>query len=381
MNYYTSVHLDEYSAPAQHVRGFCVAWAAAGHHYSLIRPEANLFSTRQLEWAKGDEVPYWFPKIRGGWRIFEHLVSRRISQANDHDEVAYFRFTPSLKIAAALEHRVLGPLKVLELNGSEVIDGTAFVSFAQAMDLVLVDSKEMRERVVCAIRDGSPHVALHYNSATDVQTFRPMDKADARRRLRLSRSEPVVLHVSGFQPQHDFSSMIHAIRLLVPEFPNIRFLLIGDGPRRAEIESLAIRILGPDHVFIPGAVAPEVLPTYIAAADVCLDALTRKRLRDGNLRSFKLYEYMACARPVVETFDSSQSIFAWAHDLLSLVGAESSAELARAIRDVLRHPDQWSQRCLDGRLFVERFRSWDAAVQLTLSEINAEFERRRVRTS
>lgn len=59
--YYASVHLGEFNAPAQHVRGYCTALGQAGRQYTLVRPEARLFGSKSLERAGGNDIPYRYP--------------------------------------------------------------------------------------------------------------------------------------------------------------------------------------------------------------------------------------------------------------------------------------------------------------------------------
>ena len=372
MTYYTSVHLDEYNAPAEHVRGFCVALAATGNHYSLVRPSVTPLGDRELEWVTEGDVPLWYPKIRGGWRIFETLVHRYIRSGRDRDsDVAYFRFTPSLKIARALSERSDGSFRVLELNGSAGMTSAVFRQFTLAMDLVLVDSPEMCARVTSLLGDEGPRVAVHKHPATNTAVFRPIPMATARTQLNLPQTGPVILHVSGFQRHHDFATVIESVAQLVPEFPDILLALAGDGPRHDEIAAMATERLGASHLIMPGSMPPERVAMFIGAANVCVNTLTSEVLRDGNLRAFKLYEYMACARPVIEAIDETRALPDWARDYLYLIPAESTSATTTAIRDIIAQPDPWAKRSSAGRGYVERYRTWDAAVKETLGIVTA----------
>jgi len=371
ISYYTSVRLDEYNAPAEHVRGFCEALVSTNNLHSLVRPTNSLVKQQHLEWMTVTDIPVWYPRIRGGWRVFEALVQRRLRSLPFHEyNIAYFRFTPSLKLARTLSDSIRGPLKVLELNGSTGINTQTFQRFGQAMDLILVDSPEMQHRLESLFPTTAPRVATHRHPATNTSIFRPQSLSDCRTELLLPQLSPVILHVSGFQRQHDFETIVDATASLVHEFPDIKLILLGDGPRREEVAKLAMAKLSPHHYLMPGSVPPHIVASYISAADVCINTFTRVALQDGNLRAYKLYEYMACERPVIEAIDATRQVDAWAQEILHLVPAESPSAVTSALREILLHPERTIRRVIAGRAYVNTFRTWDTAAKETLGLIS-----------
>lgn len=73
--------------------------------------------------------------------------------------------------------------------------------------------------------------------------------------LGLNESDRAVLTVARLHPQKAHETLFEAARTVVREVPSARFLLAGDGPRRAELEALAahlgvsgvVRFLGARH--------------------------------------------------------------------------------------------------------------------------------------
>ena len=80
---------------------------------------------------------------------------------------------------------------------------------------------------------------------------------------------------------------------LVHVYPQIRFLLVGDGPWRERLEHQARSLGLKKHVVFAGLVAPEAMPPLVGI----MDMLVHLSLREGLPRA--LPQALAAARPVV----------------------------------------------------------------------------------
>jgi glycosyltransferase involved in cell wall biosynthesis len=81
--------------------------------------------------------------------------------------------------------------------------------------------------------------------------------------------------------------------------PDWQFLVVGfwtfyDQPQKLDL------VHGLPNVFLPGPVPVEDVPLAIAACDVCILPYERNAWTE-NIDSLKLYEYLACGRPIVST--------------------------------------------------------------------------------
>jgi len=89
--------------------------------------------------------------------------------------------------------------------------------------------------------------------------------------------------------EHLFAAAVDLVRA----FPNIRFLLVGDGPWRAGFEARASSLGLEKHFIFTGLVAPEAVPRYVGIMDV----LVHLSEREGLPRA--LPQAMAAAKPVI----------------------------------------------------------------------------------
>lgn len=97
--------------------------------------------------------------------------------------------------------------------------------------------------------------------------------------------------------------LIHGMDVLVDaaehlrERPDIRFLLVGDGVVKPDLQA-RVRAAGLGNVEFRPSVAPDRLVAIIKAADVCV-ATTRDEPFCGETIPVKLFDYLAAGRPVV----------------------------------------------------------------------------------
>lgn len=59
-----------------------------------------------------------------------------------------------------------------------------------------------------------------------------------REELGLSETDLVVGHIGGLIPERDQATLIRAVDLLHRSYPNVKLVLVGDGPERARLEAL-----------------------------------------------------------------------------------------------------------------------------------------------
>lgn len=107
-----------------------------------------------------------------------------------------------------------------------------------------------------------------------------------------SEAPPVVLGVGSLTPQKDFSTLIDAFEGLQRE-RDARLLILGEGNKRAELESQVNSLGLEDVVSLPGFVDNPFM--YMSRADVFV--LSSRWEGFGNV----IVEALACGTPVVST--------------------------------------------------------------------------------
>jgi L-malate glycosyltransferase len=107
-------------------------------------------------------------------------------------------------------------------------------------------------------------------NGVDVDRFSPeaVDGSEVRTRLGIPPDAPVVGSVAVFRTQKRLDHWIEAASHIRREIPSARFLLVGDGPLRGEVEEAVERAGLQDAFFLPG-LQEEIRP-YLAAMDVYL---------------------------------------------------------------------------------------------------------------
>ncbi len=200
-------------------------------------------------------------------------------------------------------------------------------------------------------------------NGVDASMFRPIRMREARQALGLDQDGHYVGFVGGFFPWHGLDMLVKAVPTVVEQVPQTTCLLVGDGPTRSAMEALAGQLGIQSSVRFPGRVAYETVPTWIAACDVCVVLYRATRSYPGD--SMKLWEYLACGRPVVATAGPGYG------DVVSKAGCgvaarpEDPDDLARSLTSLLLDQDTRLTMGTRGRAAVVTAHTWAArAVEL-----------------
>src|SRR5690606_19027330 len=131
----------------------------------------------------------------------------------------------------------------------------------------------------------------------DRDLFRPRDAAAARRALGIAPDATVLLYAGVLDRAHDLGPVIDALGSAPP---SIELHIVGDGADRGALEARAERSGRPQAVVFHGRVPHEEVPTFIAAADLCLAPYDPDTFPNGvvTYSTLKLREYMSAGRPV-----------------------------------------------------------------------------------
>lgn len=195
---------------------------------------------------------------------------------------------------------------------------------------------------------GDPQRTYVLRNGVDLERFRPIDPVLARMELALPLDRRVLISVGHLVPLkgHDI-----AIKALIA-MPDVHLVIVGDGPERAALETLAHSSGVADRVQFAGARPQVELPRWYSAAD----ALVLCSSREGwpNV----LLESMACGTPVVASSVGGTAEIIAAAEAGLLLPERTPDALADAIRALFaRYPDRTSVR-----RFAEGF-DWCATTQ------------------
>ena len=192
-------------------------------------------------------------------------------------------------------------------------------------------------------------------NAVDSHRFRPEDRAEARRRLGLNETEPVIISVGWLIERKGFHRVIEVLPALVERHPKLRYLIVGGATgadnMEAQLRQLVATLGLEDHVEFLGSMKPDDLKWPLTAADLFVLA-TR---REGWANVF--LEAMACGLPVVTTDVDGNPEVVCKPELGLIVPFGEASALQSAIDQALNTP--WDKAAI--RAYAEE-NSWDNRV-------------------
>jgi len=141
-----------------------------------------------------------------------------------------------------------------------------------------------------------------------------------------------VLYVGRLEPRKGVDRLVRAMASVQDRLAGVQLVIVGDGPDRAAVETLARDLRVP--VTFPGRVSDDDLPGYYQAADVvCSPALGDESF------GIVLLEAMAAGRPIVATNIAGYAELLGPAGSARLAAVDDPASLARELSAVLEDPE------------------------------------------
>lgn len=226
--------------------------------------------------------------------------------------------------------------------------------YLKAADVIITPSE-------CSKRDaikfyGLPEskIKVIYEAASPI--FKPTSDTEtlARVRSEYNLPEQFLLHVGTIEPRKNLTRLLEAFHALLPEYPNLRLVLIGKRGWLHEPFFARLHALGLEEaVIFPGYIAEADLPACYQLATV----LVYPSLYEGF--GLPPVEAMACGTPVISS--NSSTLPEVVGEAGIMVSPTDTAALTEAIRRVLSDSDLHATLRTRGLVQANKF-SWRKAV-------------------
>ncbi len=200
---------------------------------------------------------------------------------------------------------------------------------------------------------------LIYNGANCSLMF---DRGNARRQEMGWGDRFIVLYAGVMGIAQGLENICLAIQHL-QRYRDIHFVFIGEGPAKPDIRQLQTS-LGLRNLTLMDEIDREQIADYISAADCCLAPLKKREIFRKALPS-KVFDYMACSRPVLLGVDGEARLMLEKAGAGLYVEPENNEELEKAILTLRADPVLCRKMGTAGRAFVEKnFSRQQAAIKL-----------------
>jgi glycosyltransferase involved in cell wall biosynthesis len=124
--------------------------------------------------------------------------------------------------------------------------------------------------------------------------------AELRSRWDIGEKDNVILYMGTLFNFSGLDLIIPRLPEIAGQVPDVKLLIVGDGPQRGKLESIIREAGVGDKVIITGFQPYETMPQYINTATVCLNPF---RICGATREIFpgKIVQYLACSKAIVAT--------------------------------------------------------------------------------
>ncbi|MGH2870794.1 MAG: glycosyltransferase, partial [Solirubrobacteraceae bacterium] len=278
----------------------------------------------------------------------------------------------SVLAARLLSYRIVNqvdgiPYGALDQHGSSAVDRlkrTAAIVTGRLSHGVLAVTPEIKTLLTQLARIPPERITVIPNGV-DVDFFIPQERQAALARVGLDPAGTYIVFCGGFHHWSDFDTIVESFALVSAKRPEVRLLLVGDGPERERIERRAHELDVTDKIVLTGMVYKrELVRDYLGAATVALLAYRTATIGRTSASPIKLTEYLAAGRAVVAI--DMPGISGLLNESEAGIVVPGAAEpMAQAILSLLADgvADEFGAR---GRALAQTRLSWQSVIDRTL---------------
>lgn len=302
--------------------------------------------------------------------LFFYLFAYQIKLKSD---IFYVR-EMGLSVIPALIGLIFRIPHILEINGIPSVDLQStgvhnikpkifgffqYINFILATRVISV-SENIKKELLQVHKNTTKIVVIE--NGVNVDLFYPNDKKEMRNLLKLDYDCYYLIFVGSFYPHHGVYHIIHIVNRIVQRLPNVKLLMIGKGYLLEDAVKLTKKLGLTSHVNFIGEVEYKDIPNYTNATDAGIYILTGIGKIYG--KSLKLYEYMACGKPVIT--GESCGNFVRDNDIGIVIPEEDYEQAAETIIQLLKDNALMNTMGQNGRKLVMNSFTWDITAKKIL---------------
>ncbi len=178
-----------------------------------------------------------------------------------------------------------------------------------------------------------------------------------------NNKEKIIGYIGNFASWQGVEYLIEAISIIKKNIPDVKCMIVGDGPERNELEDLSIKFGLKENIIFKGHINHTSIPKYINSFYLCV-APKKKVLKNGGGSPFKIYEYASCGKPTISTKIPGTE-FISKNDCGIIVEPNNSRALAEAIAKLLNNPKLAENMGRNGRKAILNGHSWRNVAERT----------------
>ena len=177
-------------------------------------------------------------------------------------------------------------------------------------------------------------------------------------------SHTIILYAGTFEPYQGLDLLIESSHDVISKFKNVTFTLVGGNPNQVEHYRQQVnRKKLNDHFVFTGQVSPELVPKFLAVADI----LVTPRI-EGNNTPLKIYSYLKSGKPIVATNHITHTQVL--NDQVAVLTDCNAQSFAEGILKILTDENLRTEISKNARALAEEKYSYEAYLQKTASIYN-----------
>ncbi|MEM5827923.1 MAG: glycosyltransferase family 4 protein [Candidatus Aenigmatarchaeota archaeon] len=183
---------------------------------------------------------------------------------------------------------------------------------------------------------------------------------DVKKHFGFGVYDPLIVFVGRMTHQKGVDILLEAVPLVLKDFPNAKFIFIGDGYLKPQLERRAYELgLLNNSVFFTGYVSDEWKTKIVKASD-CVVVPSR-----NEPFGIVVLEAWSCKKPVIATINTGAGELIW-HGVNGYKVYLNPESIAWGIKEILKNPLHARYMGENGRKIAETIFNWDNVAKQTL---------------
>ena len=229
-------------------------------------------------------------------------------------------------------------------------------AYLEFSDMVIAVSRFTRDILVKQMKV-EPNKIILIENGVDLNRFREKPRSAELLERHGLEGKHILLSVGRLVERKGYDKMLMALPQILERHRDVHYVVVGEGPFRAELERIAAREGVINHITFVGQVSDEELADYYSLGDIFV--LPNREMPDGDTEGFGLVylEANACGKPVIS--GRAGGVLDAVQDGINglTVDGNDPSSIAAAILRLLEDRDLYA-RLRSGGLLAAQQSSW-----------------------